>query len=146
MSSKMNQETPSRNGASQARILVVDDNATARDIITRMLRVLGIDQIDSVPNGDEALECIAAHSYDLVMMDLRMPRMDGLTAARKIRENSGPSRDTPIIALTADVWNVSREDCLAAGMDDYLAKPVFLQHLAQAVDRWLFNAAETAAA
>ena len=94
-------------------------------------------QIDAVDNGREALEAVSSRPYDLVLMDVSMPEMDGLDATRAIRALSGDVRRIPIIAMTAHAMESDREKCLAAGMNDYVTKPVDRVKLLNAVARWL---------
>ena len=105
------------------RVLVVDDNATNRMVVSRMLRELKA-QVDAAGDGAEAITAAARFAYDLVLMDMRMPEMDGLEATRTIRSRRGPNARTPIIALTANAFADDVAACLAAGMDDFVAKPV----------------------
>ena len=93
-------------------------------------------RVDECADGLEALEAIAGRDYDLVLMDVSMPRMDGLATTRCIRELGGRGARLPIIALTAHAMRGDRETCLAAGMDDYLTKPVTSQQLLQTLERW----------
>jgi CheY-like chemotaxis protein/HPt (histidine-containing phosphotransfer) domain-containing protein len=87
-------------------------------------------------NGFEALDALSRGSYAAILMDCHMPEMDGFESSREIRKREGPSRHTPIIAMTASVMRGERERCLAAGMDDYVAKPVRLQELQARLQRW----------
>ena len=105
-----------------ARVLVVEDNDVNREIITAMLLPLKF-EVDCAEDGLKALELAATTPYDLVLMDLQMPGLDGLTATRKLRSLPGWA-DTPVVALTADVLNESRLECQSAGMNDFLSKPV----------------------
>jgi CheY-like chemotaxis protein len=88
-----------------------------------------------VPNGVQAVTAVEARSYDLVLTDTQMPELDGVSAARKIRQSRGPMREVPIIALTGNALVGQRESCLAAGMNDYLSKPFEPEQLYAAIDR-----------
>jgi signal transduction histidine kinase/CheY-like chemotaxis protein len=121
------------------RILLVEDNLTNQKVMTSQLKKLGA-QVDTADNGQAALDALQAGlKPDLVLMDCRMPIMDGLEATRRIRSmeaQTGAAR-LPIIAVTADAFEEDRERCLAAGMDDFLAKPVSVDQLRLALNRWL---------
>lgn len=106
-----------------AVILVVEDNATNRLVAERMLKQLGYSP-EGAGNGQEAVNMAAAGWYDLILMDCRMPVMDGFEATDRIRSMEGPGSRIPIIAMTANALDGDRECCLAAGMDDYLVKPL----------------------
>jgi CheY-like chemotaxis protein len=103
------------------RILVVEDNPLNQLLITRLLEKMGY-KADLANDGLEALEQLNKSVYDLVLMDVQMPNMDGLEATRNIRKLHGSS--PLIMAVTANAMVEDREDCLRAGMDDYLSKPV----------------------
>jgi CheY-like chemotaxis protein len=92
---------------------------------------------DVAQNGAEALEMVQRHHYDLILMDCQMPVMDGFEAARAIRRAGGRFLDVPIVALTASVLPGQRTRCLAAGMNDYLAKPILKDALEAMLQRWL---------
>ena len=105
-------------------------------VVTAMLEKMGC-VVDVVEDGDAACSAAAHKRYDLVFMDCHMPVMDGFEATRCIRDRAqGDAMRTPIVALTADALAGDRERCLAAGMDDYMTKPVSTAQLAAAVQRW----------
>lgn len=118
------------------RILVVDDNATNRLVASRMLRALDA-QVDVAADGAEAVTAATRFAYDLILMDMRMPEMDGMEATRAIRSRGGPSATAPIIALTANAFAEDVKACLAAGMADFVAKPVRKKTLLAAMARQL---------
>ncbi len=137
-------ETPASTGEQdqrtgrKPRVLLVEDNPVNRKVALMMLKKLGY-PADSVDNGKAALEILRATQYDLVLMDCQMPEMDGFQAVGKIREeekNQPGRRRTPVIAMTAHALKGDRERCLAAGMDDYIPKPVKIEELADALERW----------
>ena len=119
---------------SKPRILVAEDNATNREVALAQLHKLGY-QADAVPNGAEAVQAVERGGYGLVLMDCEMPVMDGYQATRMIRKSTRPN--FPVIAITADAMSGDRERCLSEGMNDYLAKPVELEKLADVLAKWL---------
>ncbi len=123
---------------SGARILLVEDNITNQQVALSILRRLGL-YADAVANGAEALIALATLPYDLVLMDVQMPVLDGMEATRQIRDPHSAvlDRTIPIIAMTAEAMQGDRERCLDAGMNDYVAKPVTPQALAERLGRWL---------
>jgi signal transduction histidine kinase/ligand-binding sensor domain-containing protein/CheY-like chemotaxis protein/HPt (histidine-containing phosphotransfer) domain-containing protein len=120
----------------QGRVLVVEDQAMNLEVAQGMLAAFGIGA-DTAANGREALERLASRSFDLVLMDCEMPVMDGLAATRALRASEPPGRRIPVIALTADATAEGRAACLAAGMDDHLAKPFTREALRAVLGRWL---------
>jgi CheY-like chemotaxis protein len=119
-----------------ARVLVVDDNAANQKVALRMVERLGY-RGDVAATGAEAAAMLGRGRYDAVLMDCQMPEMDGYEATRQIRHNERGGRRVPIIAMTADATSGEREQCLAAGMDDYISKPVKLHVVAAVLARWL---------
>ncbi len=118
------------------RILLVEDSPTNRAVVEAFLEDLPV-RLDMAENGQEGVDRAAATVYDLVLMDMAMPVMDGLTATRQIRKLPGLNGKVPIVALTANAMASDRESCLAAGMNDYLSKPLNLAGLVDSVRRWL---------
>jgi CheY-like chemotaxis protein len=129
------------------RVLVCDDNVINQKVATRLLQQMGY-RPDLAANGVEALTALDRQSYDMIFMDVMMPEMDGLEATRAIRERQRdrarfPNYKSPIIivAMTASAMPGDREKCLAAGMDDYMAKPVRPEEVRAIVERWSVSAA-----
>lgn len=116
------------------RILIAEDNVVNQLVIRTMLEKAG-HQIEIAGNGLEALDALIRTEPDLVLMDVNMPEMDGLTATKRIRELPGPKAKIPIIALTANAMKGDRERMIAAGMDDYVSKPIDPAKLAEAILR-----------
>jgi CheY-like chemotaxis protein len=120
------------------RILLVEDSPTSQEVALELLHHLGL-QTDVVKNGKEAVEILRTKPYDLVLMDVHMPEMDGLEATRIIRSAQGRALNPqiPIIAMTAYAMVSDRQDCLRSGMNDYLAKPITPSALKALLSQWL---------
>ena len=128
---------PTSGGMVGGRILLADDAPGNRELVSAILRGLGL-EIDTVCDGAEAVQAMQAGAYDLVLMDVHMPVMDGLVATQEIRRMQvGTGRRTPILALTANVHADQVARCLDAGMDGHLAKPIQIPELAGALAHWL---------
>jgi len=119
-----------------SRVLVVEDNAANLKVTVRMVERLGY-RADVAANGAEAVNILQKVQYDAVLMDCQMPEMDGYEATRLIRAAEAAGRHVPIIAMTAAALAGDRERCLAAGMDDYISKPVKLHVVAALLERWI---------
>ena len=117
-------------------MLLVEDHVVNRILAMKQLQKLGY-LADAVSDGRQAVDAIAARPYDLILMDCRMPVMDGFEATRLIRERQGDGPRIPIIALTANARIEDRDASLAAGMDDHLSKPIDLEQLDEAISRHL---------
>jgi signal transduction histidine kinase/ligand-binding sensor domain-containing protein/CheY-like chemotaxis protein len=140
--------------ALHGRVLVVEDQPLNREVAIGMLTSLGL-EVETAHHGQQALDVIQTRSFDAILMDCEMPVMDGFSATRALRDNEPAGVHVPVIALTADVTSAGRAACLAAGMDDHLAKPFRREALHGILARWLAGsragsaasaAAQTAAA
>jgi len=118
-----------------ARVLLVEDNEINQQVAGELLSLAGV-HVEFASNGREALDKVAAGAYDLVLMDVQMPVMDGISAARHLRRQPQYAA-LPIIAMTANAMDSDKEDCYAAGMNDHVAKPIDPERLWQALRRWL---------
>ena len=114
------------------RILLAEDNVVNQKLAMRLLLQMGY-RADLASNGIEAIECCARQPYDVVLMDVQMPEMDGLEASRRITAKHKPDERPRIIAMTANAMQGDREECLAAGMDDYVTKPIRVDALVEAL-------------
>jgi len=117
------------------KILVAEDNKVNQMVAQRMVEKLGC-EADVVCDGALAIDHVGANAYDVVLMDVHMPVVDGLEATRQIRTMHSPGCDVPIVALTASASREDRSACMEAGMNDYLVKPIEIQALQRALNRW----------
>jgi PAS domain S-box-containing protein len=129
------ERSPASGTQRRASILIAEDNDINRELVTQMLARLGHDAT-TVSNGREALAAAQSRVFDLILMDIQMPEMDGVSAAAAIRALPGAHGATPIVAITANAMVGDRERYLAAGFDDYLAKPLHLDQLQDVIARW----------
>jgi PAS domain S-box-containing protein len=137
-------EVEAKPAGRRGRILVAEDNAINQLVVVRQLESLGY-EVQTVETGRQAVEAVQQGQYDLVLMDLHMPEMDGFAATAAIRQQeraAGQERRLPIVALTADALAGDAEKSLAVGMDDHLSKPLTVERLAAVVERWLTPRAE----
>jgi len=122
-------------GRLHGRVLVVEDNLVNQRVVEMMLRQLGLD-VTVVSNGQDAIDRVARQDWSLILMDMRMPGLDGAESTRRIRQRF-PGRTLPIVALTANAMPEDRVACREAGMDDFLTKPVNQAELRACLERWL---------
>jgi len=124
----------------KARILLVEDNIVNQKLATRLLEKMGY-RSDAVGNGREAVKALETVAYDVVLMDVQMPEMDGYEATRVIRDpqSSVQNHEVPIIAMTANAMKGDRERCIKAGMDDYVSKPIEPKKLLEVIKTFLLE-------
>jgi len=135
---------PGEGSANPARVLLVEDNAVSRKLAVALLEKAGC-RVVCAEDGQQAVEMVGREDFDLILMDLQMPNLDGLQATRRIRElleergaaAAAPGKRLPIVAVTAHALDRERLACIEAGMDDYLAKPFGRRELQEVLQRWL---------
>jgi CheY-like chemotaxis protein len=125
---------PEMGGRHPLRILLADDNAVNQKLALRFLSQMGY-RADVAANGIEAIQAVERQPYDVILMDVQMPEMDGLEATRRICARWPAGERPHIIAMTANAMQGDREMCLAAGMDDYLSKPIRVEELVEALGK-----------
>jgi len=126
------------------RILFVEDDAMNRRVVKDMLGVADVEMAEA-PEAETGLQMVSDNDYDLILMDLRMPGMDGLTAIRNIRARGDAKARLPVIVVTADTGLTIRQDCLGAGADEVIMKPVAMDLLFDAIGRMLASGGGDAA-
>ncbi|MDQ8204602.1 response regulator [Pelagicoccus sp. SDUM812003] len=119
-----------------ADILLVEDELVNRELMSALLNDLG-HRVDVASNGLEALEMIEKESYDFILLDISMPKLDGFETSKRIRASNTPNKDVPIVAMTAHATPEDRERCVEVGMSDYLSKPVSFSKLKRMLTHWL---------
>jgi signal transduction histidine kinase/DNA-binding response OmpR family regulator len=130
------QELQAFHGRERRNVLLAEDNEVNQKVARRMLNNLGY-RVDVVSNGREAINAWAGGSYDLILMDCQMPELDGYEATREIRRREGAERHIPIVALTAHAMSDAELACRAAGMDDYVTKPIDRERLTNCLQHYL---------
>jgi CheY-like chemotaxis protein len=116
------------------RILLAEDNVVNQKLALRILQQMGY-RADVASNGIEAIESVERQAYDVILMDVQMPEMDGLDATRRIAAKWPPDKRPRIVAMTANAMQGDREMCITAGMDDYLTKPIRVDQLVEALNQ-----------
>ena len=119
----------------RAHILLAEDNPMNQKLAVTLLKKAGY-SVDAVEDGRMVIESVKLRAYDLILMDVQMPEMNGFEATQAIRAKEGEAKHTPIIAMTAHAMKGDRERCLQAGMDDYISKPIEPQELFDAIEKW----------
>ena len=127
---------PKRNNNTELRVLVAEDEETNEKLAEHLLMDMG-HHVDVVNNGAAAVAAALSGNYDVILMDIQMPEMDGLTATQKIRESAGPCKNTPIISITANFNAEDRAAASAAGMDGFVSKPFRYEELLGALKQSL---------
>lgn len=127
-------------GDDKGRVLLAEDSPTNKMLATAILREAGF-VVTGVSNGRELLEALRAGAYDVILMDIFMPEMDGIEATKTVRTLPGSRGQLPIIAMTAYALESDKQSCLDAGMNDYVSKPIRKQELLEVVTRWVGQSA-----
>ncbi len=127
-------------GGDKGRVLLAEDSPTNKMLATAILREAGF-AVTGVSNGRELLEALRAGAFDVILMDIFMPEMDGIEATKTVRAMPGSRGQLPIIAMTAYALESDKETCLEAGMNDYVSKPIQKQELLETVTRWVGHSA-----
>jgi CheY-like chemotaxis protein len=130
-------DAPPAQNTQALRVLVAEDNAVNQLLVRRMFEKIGI-RIDLAGNGREAVQMATEFEYDIIFMDCSMPELDGYEATAILREQSRERR-IPIVAITANAMSEDRARCLEAGMDDHLTKPVRIEDIRTALERWVIQ-------
>lgn len=127
-------------------VLLVEDNAINQDLAVELIQLLGC-SVDIAGNGVEALELLQSNNYGMVFMDCQMPKMDGFEATKKIRSGhcGETKRNVPIVAMTANAMKGDREHCIAAGMNDYIPKPISPEMIKRKIEQWIDDSSEVVA-
>ena len=137
--SQLKHEYQNHNQNSHYRILIADDNLVDRKLLVRLMEKNG-HEVDAVESGSEVIFATKNKKYDLILMDLQMPEMDGIETTRKIRLEEESKKDrTAIIAITAHAMQEDKERCLASGMDGYISKPIKVNELMETIDKVLYH-------
>lgn len=124
------------------RVLLVDDSASNIAVGKILLKRIGCD-VSVAKNGEEAIQVASNDRFDLILMDVSMPIMNGLTATQLLREHEGPNQLTPVVGVTAHTLESDRRDCLNAGMNDFLPKPITKDALSKIIEQWILQTNES---
>ena len=126
-----------------SHVLLVDDSAANVAVGKILLNRLGCD-VTIARNGEEAIQVASSEDFDLILMDISMPIMNGLTATQLLREHEGPNQLTPVVGVSAHTLESDRRDCLNAGMNDFLPKPITKDSLSKIIEQWLKHTGDSA--
>ena len=126
----------------EKNVLVVEDDEISREVLVLLLKDIGVNYVDGASSGEKAIELIKIKKYDLIFMDLQLPKLSGFEVVKKIREEENINKKTNIIALTANSLEGTREKCLSQGFNEYLTKPIVKGNLVNTIDEFLKFAVE----